>query len=166
MRKYPKNVWSIHPLLSGIETKKELDEQEKLLIRALKAQHPDVGYNIGSGGESAPCGNTHGRGNRGRVMSETWRRRLKEAAIRRFASAQERVKHSAAHKGKSMPPRSEAHCRHLSEALMGHHPSADQILHQSLAQKGRPKPPRTEEHIRNNADAVRAYWAAQKAAKP
>src|ERR1700676_37907 len=51
MRKYPRNSWSIHPLISGIETKKELDETEQLLIYALKAQHPEVGYNICDGGE-------------------------------------------------------------------------------------------------------------------
>src|SRR5579863_6997214 len=51
MRKYPRESWSIHPLISGIEDKKELDEAEQLLIYALKAQHPDVGYNICDGGE-------------------------------------------------------------------------------------------------------------------
>src|ERR1700676_2348923 len=51
MKKYPRDSWSIHPLVSGIETKKELDETEQLLIYALKAQHPDVGYNICDGGE-------------------------------------------------------------------------------------------------------------------
>jgi hypothetical protein len=51
MRKYPRESWSIHPLISGIENRKELDEWEQLLIYALKAQHPDVGYNICDGGE-------------------------------------------------------------------------------------------------------------------
>jgi GIY-YIG catalytic domain-containing protein len=51
MRKHPRDSWSIHPLVSGIEDKKELDEAERLLIYALKAQHPDVGYNICEGGE-------------------------------------------------------------------------------------------------------------------
>ena len=51
MRKYPKESWSIHPLISGIIDKQELDETERLLIYALKAQHPDVGYNICDGGE-------------------------------------------------------------------------------------------------------------------
>jgi hypothetical protein len=51
MRRHPKETWSIHPLVSGIEDRKELDETEQLLIYALKAQHPDVGYNICDGGE-------------------------------------------------------------------------------------------------------------------
>jgi hypothetical protein len=51
MRKHPKECWSIHPLISGIENRKELDEWERLLIYALKSQHPDVGYNICDGGE-------------------------------------------------------------------------------------------------------------------
>lgn len=51
LRKHPRESWSIHPLISGIEDKKELDETEQLLIRALKVQHPDIGYNICDGGE-------------------------------------------------------------------------------------------------------------------
>ena len=51
MRKHSRESWSIHPLMSGITDKKELDEWERLLIYALKAQHPDVGYNICDGGE-------------------------------------------------------------------------------------------------------------------
>jgi group I intron endonuclease len=51
MRKHPRESWSIHPLISGIESRNELDETERLLIYALKSQHPDVGYNICDGGE-------------------------------------------------------------------------------------------------------------------
>lgn len=43
--------WSIWPLVSGIQTRVELDELEKHYIRVLKTQHPDVGYNICRGGE-------------------------------------------------------------------------------------------------------------------
>jgi len=50
MRQYPKDTWSIHPLLE-VQTKAELDEWEQLLIYALKTQHPDIGYNICDGGE-------------------------------------------------------------------------------------------------------------------
>ena len=51
MRQHPRDTWSIHPLVSGITDKKELDETEQLLIYALNAQHPNVGYNICDGGE-------------------------------------------------------------------------------------------------------------------
>jgi hypothetical protein len=51
MRKHPKDVWSIHPLLSDIQTKVELDQHEKLLIKALAAQNHEIGYNICRGGE-------------------------------------------------------------------------------------------------------------------
>lgn len=51
MRKYPRGSWSIHPLVSGIESKVELDELERHYIRVLKCQHPDIGYNICDGGE-------------------------------------------------------------------------------------------------------------------
>jgi len=50
MRKYPKDSWSIHPLMSGI-IRDDLDYWERHFIRVLKTQHPDVGYNICDGGE-------------------------------------------------------------------------------------------------------------------
>lgn len=49
--KYPQTTWSIHPLISDLQTREECDYWEKVLIKALKAQHPDVGYNITRGGE-------------------------------------------------------------------------------------------------------------------
>lgn len=51
MRRHPRESWSIHPLVSGIEDKKELDELEKHFIKVLKCQHPEIGYNICDGGE-------------------------------------------------------------------------------------------------------------------
>jgi GIY-YIG catalytic domain len=51
MRKYPRDSWSIHPLVSGIESRQDLDELEKHFIRVLKSRHPDIGYNICRGGE-------------------------------------------------------------------------------------------------------------------
>jgi len=51
MRLHPRETWSIHPLVSGVESRQELDELEKHFIRVLKTQHPDVGYNICDGGE-------------------------------------------------------------------------------------------------------------------
>lgn len=50
MRKHPKEVWSIHPLMQH-STKDDLDYWEMHFIRVLKTQHPDVGYNISPGGE-------------------------------------------------------------------------------------------------------------------
>lgn len=51
MRKYGKNVWSIHALLSDIQTKVELDQKEKDFISFLKCQDNEYGYNICRGGE-------------------------------------------------------------------------------------------------------------------
>jgi group I intron endonuclease len=75
MRKYPRESWSIYPLISGIEDKKELDETEQFLIYALKSQHPDIGYNICDGGE----------GRTGPVTEET-RRKLSEAHLARYVA--------------------------------------------------------------------------------
>ena len=162
MRKHSKEFWSIHPLIANLQTREECNYWEKLLIRALHTQHVEIGYNICPGGESAPHGNDHGHGNKGRVMSDTWRQRMSESAKRRFSDPQERLKHSEAHKGKSMPPRSYIHRQHLSEALMGRKASAEQILHQSLAQKGRPKPSRSEEYRRHISEAQKVRWAKKR----
>ena len=51
MRRHSKEVWSIHPLISDLQTREECDHWERVLIKALKSQHPDVGYNICRGGE-------------------------------------------------------------------------------------------------------------------
>jgi hypothetical protein len=51
MRKYARDSWSIHPLVSDVRTRGELDELERHYIRALNTQHHDVGYNICDGGE-------------------------------------------------------------------------------------------------------------------
>lgn len=51
MRKHPRDSWSIHALVSGIESREELNELEKHFIQVLKVQHPDIGYNICDGGE-------------------------------------------------------------------------------------------------------------------
>ena len=51
LRKHPRDTWSIHPLVSGIELRSDLDALERHYIRVLKTQHPEVGYNICDGGE-------------------------------------------------------------------------------------------------------------------
>ena len=51
MRKYPRDTWGIHALVSDLKTKEECDELERHYIKVLKTQHPDVGYNICDGGE-------------------------------------------------------------------------------------------------------------------
>jgi len=50
IRKNGREHFHIYPLFEGT-TKEEIIEHEKLLIKALKAQHPDIGYNICKGGE-------------------------------------------------------------------------------------------------------------------
>jgi len=51
MRKHPKEVWSIEPLIEGIETRENLDRLERLLIALYDTQNPEIGYNICRGGE-------------------------------------------------------------------------------------------------------------------
>src|SRR5208282_4568117 len=51
MRKHPKEAWSIHALLSDIQTRPELDAYERDFISFLRSQDPEYGYNICRGGE-------------------------------------------------------------------------------------------------------------------
>jgi hypothetical protein len=53
MRKHPKEVWSIEPLFSDIQTKATLDRLETLLIALYDTRNPEVGYNICTGGGGA-----------------------------------------------------------------------------------------------------------------
>jgi hypothetical protein len=51
MRKHQKEVWSIHSLISDLQTREECDYWERMLIKALNSQNSEVGYNICRGGE-------------------------------------------------------------------------------------------------------------------
>jgi hypothetical protein len=51
MLKHPRESWSIHQLISDLQTRAECDAWERYYISHLKTQHPDVGYNICDGGE-------------------------------------------------------------------------------------------------------------------
>jgi hypothetical protein len=52
MRKHPDHsVWSVHPLIFDCQSNEELCHWERILIKALAAQNPEIGYNICRGGE-------------------------------------------------------------------------------------------------------------------
>jgi group I intron endonuclease len=117
MRKYPKSVWSIHPLVSGIETREELNECERLLIYALKSQHPDVGYNICDGGEGFTG-----------HQSESAKAKITAALMNRPVSVETRAKIGAANAiaAKGRHPSVETRAK-LSAALEGRHTSTGML---------------------------------------
>jgi len=85
MRKYPKDVWSIHPLIV-VQTVSECGYYERKLIEALNTQHPDVGYNLchGGAGCSAALGCKHSpesirRTLGGKNFSPEWRQHQSES---------------------------------------------------------------------------------------
>jgi len=51
MRKHGREAFTIHALLSNIQTRPELDTYEKDFITFLRSQDPEYGYNICRGGE-------------------------------------------------------------------------------------------------------------------
>jgi hypothetical protein len=51
IRKHGRDAFSIHALLSDVQTKSELDQHEKDFIAFLRARDPEFGYNICKGGE-------------------------------------------------------------------------------------------------------------------
>lgn len=151
MRKHPRNTWSIHPLVSGIENRAELDELEKHFIRVLKTQHPDVGYNICRGGEGRRGPHTaetlrkidekrkaywekpEGHGRTRRQAAQLWTPEFREKmstmmtgnsfAAGRVQSAAERAHHSESMKGK--------------QNTLGHHLTEEHKRKLSLANIGK-----------------------------
>jgi len=51
MRKHGRDVFTIHALLSDVQTKPELDQYERDFIAFLRSQDPEYGYNVCRGGE-------------------------------------------------------------------------------------------------------------------
>jgi group I intron endonuclease len=51
IRKHGREAFSIHALLSDVQTKLELDQHEKNFIEFLQSRNPEFGYNICKGGE-------------------------------------------------------------------------------------------------------------------
>ncbi len=51
MRKHGRDAFTIHALLSDVQTRPELDAYEKDFIAFLRSQDPEYGYNICRGGE-------------------------------------------------------------------------------------------------------------------
>ena len=126
MRKHPREAWSIWPLVSGIETRAELDEVEKHFIRVLKAQHPDVGYNICEGGEGFTGPHT-----------ENTKRRIRKAMRGRVFSPEALEKMAAAARGNlkgranlgKRNPKDAAFRKRVSETLTGRAKSAEHAQH-------------------------------------
>jgi hypothetical protein len=107
MRKHPKTAWSIHPLVSALQTRAECDYWEKLLIKVLNTQHSDVGYNICRGGEgfTGPCSEETkqkiSKRLKGHPVSEETRNKMRVASFGKTESAEVKAKISAAQKGNS-----------------------------------------------------------------
>ena|SRR5208283_525021 len=51
LREFPAEAFTIHALLSDIQTKQELNQVERDFITFLRSQDPEYGYNICRGGE-------------------------------------------------------------------------------------------------------------------
>lgn len=148
MRKHPRESWSIHPLVSGIEDKKELDEMERLLIYALNAQHPDVGYNICDGGEgnTSPC-------------SEATKEKLRLAHTGRVKSAEELVHLSEAMK--KLYAESPEYRAQLSR--QGTHPTDESLKKMSDSHLGQSRP-QTEMHKQRIGEANAKTWTPERRA--
>ena len=136
MRKHPRDSWSIHPLVSGIETRAELDELEKHFIRVLKTQHPDVGYNICDGGEgfTGPHSEetrrklseklqarlaTGWRGALGHKHTDEWRRVASIRARQYTATEETKQKISQALMGHSVSDKVRENARERGKQLVG-----------------------------------------------
>src|ERR1035437_7642037 len=120
MRLHSKEAWSIHPLISDLQTREECDYWERWLIKALNTQHPEVGYNICRGGE----------GNTGPQSEETRRKRSESLQAYYDAGGQ------AGMKGKKQSAKWLAMRQELGSQF---HPSADHIEKLRQANLGKKK---------------------------
>jgi len=71
MRSHPEEIFTIHVLISGVQTKADLDQYEKDFISFLKSQDPEYGYNVCRGGEGVTG-----------TRTEAHRKKLSDAAKR------------------------------------------------------------------------------------
>jgi len=159
MRKYPRKSWSIHPLVSDVQTRTELDELEKHYIRVLKTQHPDVGYNICDGGEGFTGPHTKAECQRiSKRMKAQW------AGGWQGMRGKKHTKEWKQHASARMNDRtiSEETKHRISETLMGHKVAEETRQKQSAAKKvlvGEKNPffgkHHLEESKRKNAEAHR-----------
>jgi len=102
MRKHPLPCdWSIHALLSDIQTKPELDAYERDFIAFLRSQDPKYGYNICRGGE--------GGGMLGHKQSPETVEKIRKAMTGKPSHR----------KGKKLGPHSEQHRANIAVAMMG-----------------------------------------------
>jgi group I intron endonuclease len=75
MRKHGREVFTIHALLSDVQTRAELDQHEKDFIAFLKSRDPEYGYNIQRGGEGFT--GPHSEKSKEKTR-KTWERKRKE----------------------------------------------------------------------------------------
>ena len=149
MRKHPREAWSIWPLVSGIETRAELDELEKHFIRVLKTQHPDVGYNICEGGEGFTGPHTkQWRQDTLNRVREYWK--SPEARIRRSQQMKDRWKKDSEFRQKMVElGRTQKNC-------LGRVQSEEEKMRRSVASRGKQNTlghTLTEEHKRKISKA-------------
>lgn len=183
MRRDRRELWSIHSLISGIETRKELDELEKHFIRVLKTQHPDVGYNICDGGEGFTGPHSEETKQKLRELrhSEETRHKRSESLLAYYAAGGQAgmkgKKHSAKWLAmqqewlKDVHPTPES-CEKLRQANLGKKKTPEQRQHASEIRKGtmvgvaNPFFGRrhSTESKRKNAEAHRKPWSAARRA--
>lgn len=150
MRMHPKAAWSIHSLISDLQTREECDHWEKTLIKALKTQHPDVGYNICRGGEGFTGPHTEEWKQKtsarmmGHSVSEETRAKLVVAITGKKASPETKAKLSTSHLGNSSARgavRSPEYIANMSARMRSQKPyerTPEVLAKQSAAHKGKP----------------------------
>src|SRR5271157_1186526 len=90
MRKHPKDAWSIHALLSDVQTRAELDQHEKDFIAFLRSQDLEYGYNICRGGEGFTGPHTEQwKRNQSQKLKAIGHKPTTEATLRSIAVRQE-----------------------------------------------------------------------------
>jgi hypothetical protein len=115
LREFPAEAFTIHALLSDIQTKQELNQVERDFIAFLKSQDPEYGYNICRGGEGFTG-----------PHSESARLKVGEASRKRWANTEYKKKVSKVmsllHEGLHHTPET---CQRIREIRTGSHHRED-----------------------------------------
>jgi len=172
MRKHPKEVWSIEPLME-VETKEELDRLEKLLIALYDTRNPEIGYNICKGGEgftgthSLEAREKIGKASKAAWLDPNYRvnfsekmkghpvsdKTINRLRALRGSKASEETKHklSEAHKGNTHSEKTKAK---MSVAHMGHETPMDTRKKLGVSKRGNRNPMKNPEVAKKVSQAL------------
>lgn len=170
IRKYGRDKFSIHPLMSTLTSNSELLRWEMELIALFKSRDPKIGYNVTPGGDGAQPGELNSF--YGKKHSAETKKKLSELRTGTTMSDETRKKIGRTHKVKGIHPPSwggKTHSEETKNKISGAHrgkelsPEHREVFVQSRRFRGREHTEATRERMRAAQALRRSDEARQKA---